>query len=241
MTERSGLTARGSGFVCVGLACALLSICGLATLGEAQTARLRVSEPENSFSLLAAQARGAGSPLGDLRTRRMGPTDVELRLWYNAGLAGTTGLILRRQHQRWTAWFARVHSCSMWIPDAVADTITRTSVARYEAQLRRRCVDPTRSDGGGRLIQIDTLALVPLPATHNYARLWRDVEAAGIWTLPPMVPRAGHTMDGHSYQLEVRQGTRYRASHIERRMETEADRRIQRIHSLLHARLGPLP
>lgn len=214
--------------------------CAVALASCARSSRVDISAPRDSYLLAISQHWGASSALGDLRTRRMAPQDLEVRLWSGYGLVGSSAIILRREGKRWRAWSADIEHCMLWIPTAMGDTLSKGSYARLNAETRRFCNDSTKRYESGSshvLIRVDTVALIPMLAAHDYAALWRDLVEAGILTLPPMVPRKWLMMDGHTYVLEVRQGPQYRASVIEQASETDADYRIQQIYALVAERL----
>ncbi|HKG92741.1 MAG TPA: hypothetical protein VKA84_12645 [Gemmatimonadaceae bacterium] len=217
------------------LACLAVFGCPGSPPAQGESARPQPGD----YLLSITEQWGRESPLGDLRQRALPPGDIEARLWGGYGLVGTSGLVLRRRQGQWSAWRAQVHSCRMYIPIPVGDTMSAASSRRYEAEARAHC-------GEGRgdtlraavVISADTLALLPLSPPADADDVWRGAVARGVLTLPPRVPRRWMRSDGFTYVLEVRQGDEYRASVIEHTdpPESDADRQVQAVYAWLVSR-----
>lgn len=88
--------------------------------------------------------------------------------------------------------------------------------------------------------RLDTVEISP--SSLNYPeRLWPMLVHMGIDSLPTRVPRKWMMLDGHTYVLEVRRGTRYRASEIEHleKPEVRADAVVRRIADVLRRYFNP--
>jgi hypothetical protein len=194
--------------------------------------------PVRETLLQFTQDWGRESALGDLTTRVMGSSDVELRFWGGFGLGGTSATVLRRTDDTWRAWRAEVQRCPVFLPVAVGDTVSTTTLAAYRQQARRNCGD-RRPDtlSSATVFYADTMALYPL-ADANYEDFWQKLKREGILELPPQVPRSWRMLDGYTYVVEVRRGNDYRASVIEHtRPESRADSLVQHLAELI--RQGP--
>lgn len=220
---------------------ALAILVALAHTGSAQ-ARV-VSEPAEPFLLNITRDWSRESSLGDLRDLKTEPDRLELRVWGGYGLAGTQGVVLRREHGQWSAYLARVMRCAMQIPLAVGDTASRTTMQRYRTEARRECNAP-REDaiGGARMvITSDTLAIAQLPVPDStVANAWTAAVRAGALRLPPEVAGAAG-LDGFAYVVELRRGNEYRASAIQRTVpsESDTDRALDEIYRVVTGLLTP--
>lgn len=212
------------------------------TRGQAQ-ARIS-SAPDNDYLLEITQRWGAESRLGDLRHRPMGAGDVELRLWGGYGLTGTSGLVLRRTDGRWAGWWVKIHQCVLSLPVSVGDTLSDESTRRYQSLARRNC-EAGQPDTLSASVEIraDSAELIPIPSSARPQSAWDAAVGAGVFTLPPEVPRTWMMLDGFTYVMEVRRGDEYRASVIEHTHppETEADRQVQHLYEVVGTRLGVRP
>jgi len=88
--------------------------------------------------------------------------------------------------------------------------------------------------------RIDTIEVSP--SSVNYpGSLWPMLVHMGIDSLPTRVSRKWRMLDGHTYVLEVRRGTRYRASEIEHldKPEAHADVVVRRIADVLRRYFNP--
>jgi hypothetical protein len=194
----------------------------------------------HTYLVSLTQRWEADSPLGDLRTRAIGPDDVELRLWGGYGLSGTRGVILRRTGGRWSGWRAAVYPCPLYLTGPDRDTLADENPA-YRRQARREC-GRSRPVIGQPYIQVngDSVELKPIAPGAGLAAAWDAAVAAGLLTLPPEVPREWIMFDGFTYVVEVRRGGEYRASQIEHTdpPETDADRAIQRVYNAVYQHVG---
>jgi hypothetical protein len=223
-------------------------VCATALVArDAAAQATRVVADTQDYLLRITQSWGAASPLGALAKQPMQDDDLEIRLWQGYGLGGTRGTILARSNGRWAAWEARVVRCTFNVPIAVGDTLSAPSVRRYQALARRRCGerDAGMSEApagtyGWTMISDDTLDLRPLQPPARPDETWDALVEAGLLRLPPSVPRPWIMMDGHTYVLEVRRGTEYRASRIEHTTPpaTAADSAMQAVAAVLR-RVAP--
>jgi hypothetical protein len=198
---------------------------------EAQATHLTL--PKRETLLWFTREWGRESALGDLVTRPMAGSDVEVRFWTGYGLAGTSGTVLQRSGGVWRAWHAVIHSCRLLVPMAIGDTLSTPMFAAYRQQARARCGDRTSNLSSGLMITADTVALEPL-VTADYESFWQELKREGILELPPEVPRSWFMLDGTTYVVEVRRGNDYRASVIEHTTpESRADRLVQRLATIL--------
>jgi hypothetical protein len=207
----------------------------LAAHGEAQTVRL--SAPKESYLLEITRDAGARSGLGDLAIAPMAVGDVELRFWGGYGLAGTYGLILQRRQGTWTALHGDLRSCSDVIPSSTWDTLTAEGIERIKSSLRANCARQGLQ-GSGHFVTAHALTLDTLPSGSDLTELWERLERGGLTSLPASIPRKWVMMDGHTFVIEVRVATAYRASVIEcfERDQTRADRRVQALARQLRER-----
>ena len=215
-------------------ACAALVLASAPAAAQAAT----VLAPERDYLLEVAREWARESPLGDLRARPMGPGDVELRLWGGFGLGGTSGVVLRREAGRWSAWRAEFWPCRLSLSMSAYDALSTVPPDRYRAEVRRRCGELVRDTLPPETVVLsDTLALLPLPPGRA-AAAWEGAVRAGVLRLPPAAPR-GLMQDGHTYVVEVRRGGEYRASVIAPipPLAAEADRLVQAVDSVVRERL----
>jgi hypothetical protein len=166
--------------------------------------------PRDNYLLGLTREWAAGSELGDLATREMGPGDVELRYWGGYGLTGTAGVVLRREGGVWKGWSVGVSSCLTTVPFAVGDTMTAATVESYRREARRKC--PSSSPGPGTVIQTHVLRLLPLKS-RNIEQAWEAAMEAGAPILSPAIGERA-LLDGYTHVVELRIGKNYRASVI---------------------------
>lgn len=197
------------------------------------------SAPAGDFLLEITRDWARPSPLGDLQERASGPTDFEVRMWSGYGITRTFGIVLRREAGAWRAWVAHVQSCGITVPLSVGDTASASTRAAFRHEARKNCGAIMGDVGrGGMVFNVDTLALIPLDATSDdIESVWNAAARAGLFFLPPKVPRKSMMMDGTTYVVEVRRGREYRASVIAhvRPPEVEADSQVQRVFEALDA------
>ena len=207
----------------------------------AAQARVVSAPPEPSLLNIIGQWSRA-STLGDLRELRTEADHRELRVWLGFGLTTETqGVILRRAHGRWSAYFARVMRCEIQIPRSVGDTASRATMERYNAEARKRC-GTTVADvsPGSQVVTTDTLLVAPLNLPDSTIEAaWRAAERAGVSRLPPRVARSTSADDAATFVIELRSGNEYRASTIEQleHPETEADQQVKDIYAAVVTRL----
>ena len=218
---------------------AVVAIAVGATSGHAQRDTLTDS-PDYIVEITESWGK-RDTRLGDLRTKRMGPDDIELRFWGGYGLAGERGIILRRVKGRWSASRVDVRRCVVYLPIPVADTLSETSQLRYEVQARRECDKPEpRIEGGVSAISSDTLDVIDVRPRVRLDHVWQELTDAGVTTLPPYVKRSWIMTDGHTYVAQLRVGRDYRVSWIEHvpKPEVQADRDVQKINAILAREIG---
>jgi hypothetical protein len=228
----------------------LVLLCASALLArDAPAQATRVLADTQSYLLRVTQRWGRASPLGALAERPTRGDDLEVRLWQGYGYGGVWGAILRRSSGRWAGWAARVVHCTFHVPISVGDTLSAPSVRRYQALARRRCGERNAGQSeappgtyGWTVISDDTLDLRGLESPARLDETWDALVDAGLFRLPPSVPRSWVMMDGHTYVLEVRRGAEYRASVIEHTSppETAADTTMQAVAAILR-RIAPHP
>lgn len=206
-------------------------------LDSAPGAAQVVSVATRAYLVDIMRQRANESPLGDLRRRATAPDDVEVRAWGGFGLAGTAGVVLRRNRGAWRAWRAEVVPCRADVAIPIADTASATTVARFIALAREKCGasfgDVSR---GASVYRADTLAITELKVDlRAIERAWDAAVHEGLLTLPAEVPRKWLMMDGFSYVIEVRRGAEYRASSIEHvdKAEVPADAQVKRVFDVL--------
>jgi hypothetical protein len=200
--------------------------------GTAQATHIMA--PVRETLLRFTQEWGRESALGDLSMRAMGDSDVEVRFWGGYGLFGTTATVLRRTGDVWQAWRAEVQRCPVVLPISVGDTLSAPSLASYRREARKTCGD-RRSDSlsAAAVFDADTVGLYPL-ASAEYEAFWQELKQNGLLELPPEVPRNWMMVDGHTYVVEVRRGSDYRASVIEHtKPESRADTLVQGLARLI--------
>lgn len=213
----------------------------LAVLGArsaAGQARVVSAPPEPSLLTLTTDW-GRASTLGDLRARRSGPEDLELRVWGGFGFGATQGVVLRRSNGHWSVYLARVRRCAIQIPIVAGDTASRATMQAYVADARRRCDTPLTDVGAGmRVITADTLAVdaLALPDSAIEAA-WQTAVRAGVLQLPARVERSRPASTDFTYVVELRRGAEYRASQIEHveAPESPGDRQVQQIYAAMNA------
>jgi hypothetical protein len=204
-------------------------------------ARVLSAPPEPSLLNITRQWSRASS-LGDLRELRTDADYRERRIWLGFTFTTETqGVIVRRAHNRWSAFFARVMRCEIQIPMTVGDTASRATMDRYTAQARQHC--GTRGPDvtpGAQVITTDTLLVAPLNLPDSTIEAaWRDADRAGVSQLPPRVARSTTLDDVATFVIELRNGNEYRASAIEQmeHPETEADQRVKDVYAAVVTRL----
>jgi hypothetical protein len=175
-----------------------------------------------------------------LREAKTGSDHLELRAWAGYDTSTTQAIVVRRSAGRWSAFVARVLRCEMQIPLAVGDTASSRTMQQLVAETRRHCGKAAENVGAGmRIITADTVFVAPLSiADSTIEKTWTTAVQAGALDLPGRVTHASPG-SGLTYVVEVRRGSEYRASEIERvePPETEADRQVQRIYAALTALL----
>jgi hypothetical protein len=83
------------------------------------------------------------------------------------------------------------------------------------------------------VFEADTVGLYPLMSA-DYEAFWQNLKQNGLLELPPQVPRKWMMVDGHTYVVEVRRGSDYRASVIENtKPESRADTLVQRLAAMM--------
>jgi len=94
---------------------------------------------------------------------------------------------------------------------------------------------------GMNVMRTDTLSLPTTASIYHPERVWANLVAIGMLTLPTSVPRKWMMLDGHTYVLEVRVGQFYRASVIEdlEKPEVPADATIRQLARLLSPYFKP--
>jgi len=218
---------------------AVVAIAVSATAGHAQ--RDTLTDTTDYIVEITEDWGRRDSRLGDLRTKRMGRDDIELRFWGGYGLGGTRGIVLRRVSGHWSAWRVDVRRCDVYLPIPVDDTLSETSQRQYEAQARRECDKPEPPiEGSASVISSDTLDVIDVRPRAKLDRVWQEVTDAGVRTLPPYVKRSWIMTDGHTYVAQLRVGREYRVSWIEHvpKPEVQADRDIQKINAILAREIG---
>ena len=87
----------------------------------------------------------------------------------------------------------------------------------------------------GMRARFDAVLRTPSAALDS---IWNELIADGLLTLPTHVPRTWGRADGHSYSIELRRGSSYRAMRIEHldKPEVSADAAIKRIAGILKGR-----
>jgi len=214
-----------------------------------------VSEPEGDYLLEVTREWSTLAGIGDLRNKPLGAEDIELRVWGGYGLSRTRAAILRRIDGAWEGLSLYVEEYTAAATDSLADAEGVLPPCVVGALAHRCEVDESRMMGSGPTAGEVVGVLYRLRCPHAqrvpedyrqeaYARLWEDVVGAGVLTLPPKVEREWVMNDGHSYVVEVREGSTYRASSIEHTVpEGEADRQVQavarRLDEMLHASIYP--
>ena len=199
-----------------------------------------VSEPSPPSLLPLARGWSRASSLGDLREAKTGSNHLELRVWAGFDTSTTQAIVVRRAGGRWSALVARVLRCEMQIPLAVGDTASPRTMQSFVAEARRHCGTPiTNLSAGARIITADTVVVAQLAVPDSVIeQAWNAATQTGVLELPGRVSHSSPG-DGLSYLLEVRRGSEYRASEIERvdPPETEADRQVKRVWAALAALL----
>ncbi len=191
------------------------------------------SEPENNYLHEIVQKWTEHTSVGNLRDAKFDDTDIEVRIWAGFGLRGSSGAVLRRTGDKWSViildldrYFAggsnEIAAEEGLLPPCIVDA------------MRDRCVIETSfdSDGNPEFYGLDCVLITPSPR-HNVqqalAELWSSLESLGVRELPLTIERDWVMMDGHSYVIEVRVGSSYRATVTEHAYETEADEQIHKI------------
>jgi hypothetical protein len=214
----------------------LIAVPARAAIAQARV----VSEPSEPSLLSLTRGWSRASSLGDLREAKTGADHLELRVWAGYDTSTTQAIVVRRTGGRWSAFAARVLRCEMQIPLAVGDTASSRTMQSFVAEARRHCGTPVANAGAGvRIITADTVMVAQLALPDSVIQqTWNAALQAAAFELPG---RVRHTVsgDGLTYVVEVRRGSEYRASEIERvdPPETEADRRLQRVYAALAALL----
>ena len=218
--------------------CALV----FAQVGCSPSRALPDSAPLDDYLFEITDDAAARSSLGSLRQQPFDDGDVELRFWGGYGLRGTSGLILQRRANTWHARVAQLNDCSMLVPAPAADTLSEAAVARIVASLQAQCVDGPM-EGSGRVISAHVLSVVAVPPPPALDSLWGHLNRIGLRTLPPRVQRRWAMLDGHSFVIEVRVGSSYRATVIEciDRDRVAADRTVTRLSAALFSAVPTAP
>ena len=222
---------------------------GGVVLPRAGIAQARVvSEPAEPSLLPLTRGWSRASSLGDLREAKTGLDHLELRVWAGYDTSTTQAIVVRRAGGRWSAFVARVLRCELQIPLAVGDTASPRTMQSFVAEARRHCGVPVTNAGAGvRIITADTVVVAQLALPDSsIEQAWTAAVQAGALEMHGRVRHASPG-DGLTYVVEVRRGSEYRASEIERTdpPETEADRQLQRVYAalttLLHRPTGNSP
>jgi hypothetical protein len=206
-------------------------------------ARVSSEPPEPSLLNLTRQWSRA-SILGDLRELKTASNYLELRVWAGYGLTMTTqAVVIRREASHWSAFLARVLRCEMKIPRSVGDTASRATMQQYVAEARRHCGESVKDVGAGmQILATDSLLVDRLSLPDSLIESsWNAALRAGVADLPTRVKRNWVMDDGLTYVVELRRGNDYRASSIEHveRPESDADRKVQAVFSILSQLLSP--
>jgi hypothetical protein len=195
-----------------------------------------VSEPAEPSLLALTRGWSRASSLGDLREARTSSDHLELRVWAGYDTSTTQAVVVRRAGGRWAAFVARVLRCEMQIPLGVGDTASARTMQSFVAEARRHCSGPVTSAGAGvRIITADTVVVAQLALPDStIERAWTAAVNGGALEMPGRAKHAA-SGDGLTYVVELRRGSEYRASEIERvdPPETEADRQMRRVYAVL--------
>jgi len=206
--------------------------------GALAQARVLSAPPEASLLNVTRQWSRA-STLGDLRELHASSDYRELRVWGGYGLTTPTqGVVLRHANGHWSAFLARVVRCEIQVPNTVAETASRATMQRYDAQARQHCGTTVQDLGpGSRVLTTDSLFVAPLDVLESsIEQVWNEAMRAGAQKLPPRVERDRAMDDAFMYVVELRTGDDYRASAIEHleRPETAADQQVRDVYTAVN-------
>lgn len=114
---------------------------------------------------------------------------------------------------------------------------------QFVAEARRHCGTPVTDIGAGaQIITTDSLVVDRLDVPDSIIEsAWASAAKAGVFELPGRVERNPAIDDAFMYVVELRRGDDYRASAIEHmeRAETDADRRIRDVYTVVSRILPP--
>jgi hypothetical protein len=213
----------------------------LGTMDARAQAVADTAEVKN-YLLYVTNKWGRESALEDLRHRAMDGDDVELRVWGGYGLGGTSGVIIRREKGQWRAWLAVVVECVKAVPSKIADTASERTIAGYHAAARKECgVDQSHTPLPANVYQVDTLTITAISTGPAIERAWKAALENGVLTLPDEWPPDVMMVDGFTYVIEVRQGTRYRASDVKELGDRDTSDVTRRVRAIYAAATGLLP
>jgi hypothetical protein len=190
------------------------------------------SEPSRSFLHQIVQEWTEKSAVGNLRTATFSDDEIELRIWAGFGLRGSYGGILHRQGGTWTASHLELNRYTAGATNeiAVRDGLLPPTIVE---EMESRCVIETLQDSDGSPLEYSLSCAHARPSSistsQQLAELWEMLVGLGILTLPPTIERDWIMMDGHSYVIEVRVGSQYRATVTEHADETPVDEQIHQI------------
>ena len=233
--------------------CLLLSGLMLPHSGLAQSEGVpakRRSAPNGDYLYeQTVQWESRRSVLGKLAELPLGKEDVVLRFWGGYGLDGTRGIIMQRIAGIWSARVMQVQTCSVKQPQRIADA-GREARIEFLASLTMEDCRRDELPGPGSYVNVDTViagpsrTLIPDLNTDeplDMASLWESLVDEGITRLPKTVERAEFSVSSHAYVIELRTGTRLRATSIEHLSSgnlTRADKRVQQVAHLLQEAFG---
>jgi len=210
---------------------AFFILLGFAPFCHAQN--IEIVEPEDDLLLEFTQEWGSErSTLGNLKKKKIGNNDLELRFWAGYGLFGTRGLILEKEDDIWTANKANVENCFVYYPDSLKNTISKENF--FSNISTTDCNEDQHEFGSVR--EVDTVLVSPIKIKNTELdKLWNSMVKIGLSDLPTHVDRDWIMTDGHTYVVELRKKNLYKASVIEHLEEPEvkADQQIKNLAKLV--------
>lgn len=220
-------------------------------LAFSQAAKI-ISEPENNHILNVTREWSKLVEIRDLRMKKFGEDDIEIRLWVGYGLGRTTAGIISRTNGDWKFISLNVDEYQISASDSLAKADGNLPPDILGKMGGRCTIGIARHMGSGKKAGIVVGTTYNLDCPHIYQRvdqdssrlnqLWENLKEAGILDLPPDDNIL--MLDGQTYLIELRHGLNYRASIFRHPpdLETEEGKRYQQVINLLapHLRMWHL-